>query len=387
VAVAPAEEDLASLVEKVLAKVANQHTQARELLSQHRYAEAVAALEEIPEPQRHLLDAALYQECAGMRDRVSGLDQEIKTAVLAARFDGVREKIQTLQKLQPWRADLERLLKTLPTEAVIAPPTLLTAPFDARTAKAAQVTLAKSLKLPEEWTNSVGMKFRPIPAGTFQMGSPEGEGSDEERPRHSVTITKPFWLGVHQVTQGQWQQVMGTTPWKGKDRTIEGPDVAASYISWDDAVAFCQKLSQNEGKRYRLPTEAEWEYACRAGTTTKYSFGDDEKQLGESAWFDGNAFVKDEKYAHRVGQKKPNAFGLYDMHGNVLEWCADWYEGGYYKSSAAADPQGPSSGSFRVLRGGSWNFVPFNLRSSYRYYRTPGPRSSFTGCRVVLECG
>jgi formylglycine-generating enzyme required for sulfatase activity len=125
---------------------------------------------------------------------VSGLDQEIKAAVLAARFDGVREKIQTLQKLQPWRTDLERLLKTLPKEAVISPPTLLTAPFDARTAKAAQVALAKSLKLPEEWTNSVGMKFRPIPAGMFQMGSPEGEGGDEQRPRHSVTITKPFWL-------------------------------------------------------------------------------------------------------------------------------------------------------------------------------------------------
>jgi formylglycine-generating enzyme required for sulfatase activity len=385
--VKPAEEDLASLVQKVLARVTAQQTQARGLLSQQRYAEAVAALEEVPEAQRHLLDPALYRECVALRDRVQSLDQEIKAAVLGARFDGVREKITALQELQPWRTDLERLLKTLPAKPVDTTPAILTAPFDARAAKAAQVALAKSLRQPEEWSNSVGMKFRPIPAGTFQMGSAEGEGYDNERPQHQVTITKPFWLGVHQVTQEQWRQVMGTTPWKGQSYTIEGSDVAASYVSWDDAVKFCERLSQKEGRRYRLPTEAEWEYACRAGTTTKYGFGDDEKQLGEYAWFSGNANFAGEQYAHRVGQKRPNAFGLYDVHGNVLEWCADWYEKEYYKKAPASDPSGPPSGSFRVLRGGSWVDEPFNLRSSYRHYVPPGYRFDGIGCRVVLECG
>jgi len=384
--VAPAEEDLASLVEKVLAKVATQHTEARELLSRQRYAEAVAALEKIPEAQRHLLDSGLYQESVGLRDRVQSLDQEIKTAVLAARFDGVREKVETLRKLQPWRGDLERLLKSLPAEVESRAPAMLTSPFDGRTAKAAQQALAKSLKMPEEWPNSIGMKFRPIPAGTFPMGSPDGQGSNNERPRHSVTITRPYWLTVHQVTQGQWQQVMGTTPWKGQSYTIEGSDVAASYISWKDAVAFCEKLSQKEGRRYRLPTEAEWEYACRAGTTTVYSFGDDESQSGEYAWFDGNADSAGQKYAHRVGQKKPNPFGLYDMHGNVWEWCADWYDAGYYSSASPSDPQGPPAGSFRVLRGGSWSSVPIHLRSSGRNSLAPGNRDRSIGCRVLCEC-
>jgi formylglycine-generating enzyme required for sulfatase activity len=192
---------------------------------------------------------------------------------------------------------------------------------------------------------------------------------------------------VHQVTQEQWRQVLGTTPWKGESFTIEGSDVAASYVSWDDAVKFCERLSQKEGRRYRLPSEAEWEYTCRAGTTTAYSFGDDEQQLGAYAWFDGNAWSKGEKYAHRVGQKRPNAFGLYDVHGNVWEWCADWYDAGYYAKAPASDPPGHPSGSFRVLRGGSWNDVPVNLRSSYRLYYTPDDRLSSTGCRVVLECG
>jgi formylglycine-generating enzyme required for sulfatase activity len=214
------------------------------------------------------------------------------------------------------------------------------------------------------------------------MGSPDGEGSSDERPRHSVTITRPFWLGVHQVTQGQWQQVMGTTPWK--TYTIEGSDVAASFISWDDAAAFCQKLSRKEGKRYRLPTEAEWEYACRAGTATQFNFGDDESQLGEFAWFDGNTGSRREKYAHCVGQKRPNAFGLYDMHGNVWEWCEDWYDREYYKNSPAADPQGPTSGASRVLRGGSWYSAPNNVRCALRYGYTPGSSGMFGGFRLVL---
>jgi formylglycine-generating enzyme required for sulfatase activity len=388
-------DDLAGLVQQLLAKVAEQHVLARELQAEQHYAEAVAALEEIPDEQRHLLDAGLYEACVRQRDQVQSLDREISTAVKALRFDGVQEKIVALQQLQPWREDLGRLLKSLPAApappAKPQPPKSLTAPFDANTAKASQLSLAKVWNLPAEWTNSVGMKFRPIPAGTFLMGSASGQGDDDddefddERPQHSVTLTQPFWLGVHQVTQGQWQQVMGTTPWKGQDYVIEGSDVPVSYVSWEDAVAFCERLSKKEGKRYRLPTEAEWEWSCRAGTTTAYSFGDDESQLGQYAWFRGNAWEKNEKYAHRVGQKRANPFGLYDVHGNVWEWCVDWYDAGYYEQSPDEDPQGPSSGSSRVLRGGSWYNEPIRLRSSIRNGYTPDDRNFNIGCRVLLE--
>ena len=155
---------------------------------------------------------------------------------------------------------------------------------------------------------------------------------------------------------------MGTEPWWGK----EGPNYPATYVSWNDAVAYCKKLSEKEGKTYRLPTEAEWEYACRAGTKTAWSFGNDEKVLGDYAWYEENADDIGEEYAHQVGLKKPNAFGLYDTHGNVFEWCHDYYEEDYYQQSPTNDPQGPESGSFRVLRGGSWNFL-----RALRSFRSP----------------
>jgi formylglycine-generating enzyme required for sulfatase activity len=249
----------------------------------------------------------------------------------------------------------------------------LKSPFSGDVAKATQVALAKWLRMPEEWTNSVGMKFRPIPAGTYKK----------------MTLTKPFWLGIHQVTQGQWQQVMGTTPWKGQGRKAKGSDVAATFVSWDDAVEFCEKLSRKEGKRYRLPTEAEWEWACRAGTTTRYSFGDDEKRLGEYAWWGGifgSGNCQKELYAHCVGQKKSNPLGLYDVHGNVWEWCNDWHANVNPMDAEAIDPQGPSSGAFRVLRGGSWLEPPISQRSSDRAYGMPVSRGNNAGCRVVCDC-
>ncbi len=250
----------------------------------------------------------------------------------------------------------------------------LTWPFSAKVAKSAQVMLAVSLAIPEEWTNSVGMKFRPIPAGTYKK----------------MTLTTPFGLGIHQVTPCQWHQVMGTTPWKGQVYTIEGSDVAASYVSWDDALAFCEKLSQSEGKRYRLPTEAEWEWACRAGTSTDYSFGDDENRLPDYAWWGGwhgNGNCEAEHYAHRVGQKKPNPFGLHDVHGNLWELCSDWHGGINPMDTDAVDAQGPPSGALRVLRGGSGYDAPPRLRSSYRYLAAPSYRDNFIGCRVAIEWG
>ena len=164
----------------------------------------------------------------------------------------------------------------------------------------------------------------------------------------------------------------------------EGTDYAATYVSWEDATEFCKKLSVKEGKTYRLPTEAEWEYACRAGTTTKYGFGDDDSRLGDYAqnWAVGNA--KNEKYANAVGQKKPNAWGLYDMHGNVLEWCSDWHGYKYYGESPASDPTGLASGWLRVHRGGSWSNTPADCRSANRSVNSPGDRHDSLGFRSAL---
>jgi formylglycine-generating enzyme required for sulfatase activity len=218
------------------------------------------------------------------------------------------------------------------------------------------------------------------------MGSPEGEEDrrDDEH-QHKVTISKPFCMQTTVVTQGQWKAVMGTEPWKGESFVKEGPNYPATYISWHDAVAYCKKLSEKESKTYRLPTEAEWEYACRAGTQTRWSFGNDEKVLGDYAWCYKNANDNGEAFAHQVGQKKSNAFGLYDMHGNVWEWCHDYYAEDYYKQSPEQDPTGPVTGSFRVLRGGSWYDHARYARSAYRTSGYTGRRHGNYGFRLVRE--
>ena len=231
-------------------------------------------------------------------------------------------------------------------------------------------------------------RFRWCPAGTFTMGTIGTTGSDAPV---QVTLTRGFWLCETEVTQGQFQAVMQSTPWKGKVNVKEGLDYAASYISHDDAVAYCEKLTKQEraggrlpaGWKYVLPTEAQWEYACRAGTTTKYSFGDDESRLSDYGWWggiigDGNA--KTEQYAHRVAQKKSNPWGLQDMHGNVWEWCADWYGA---ELPGGRDPLGASSGSLRVNRGGCWYNVASGCRSAVRSWGSPGNRDYFLGFRVA----
>ena len=227
-----------------------------------------------------------------------------------------------------------------------------------------------------------------IPAGDFTMGSPAGEKDhkDNEEPV-AVTLTKPFGLGKTEVTQGQWQQVMGTEPWKSEGGAQADKDCPATYVSWDDAVEFCDLLTDLERKAgkistkrsYRLPTEAEWEYACRAGTTTVFSFGDGSK-LDEYAWFDGNASNAGEQYVHKVGLKKPNPWGLHDMHGNVWEWCSDWYG---EKLSGGADPIGHEGGSDRVGRGGCWWGNPVVCRSAIRDYSVPSARNGRLGFRVA----
>ena len=189
------------------------------------------------------------------------------------------------------------------------------------------------------------------------------------------------------VTQGQWKAVMGTEPRKGQSQSFvkKGANYPAVYVSWNDAVAYCKKLSEKEGKTYRLPTEAEWEYACRAGTETRWSFGDDEKELGDYAWYRENAWDIDERYSHQVGLKNPNAFGLYDMHGNVHEWCYDYHGKDYYKESPEKDPPGPASGSFHVLRGGSWFLNSHVSRSAFREWFGADGSDYGLGFRLVRE--
>jgi formylglycine-generating enzyme required for sulfatase activity len=232
---------------------------------------------------------------------------------------------------------------------------------------------------PKELTVDLGggvkMEFVLIPAGSFLMG--DEKGLDWEKPVHKVTITKPFYLGKYEVTQEQWQAVMGNNP-----SYFKGPKNPVEMVSWYGCHAFRAKLNEkfsSGGVKFGLPTEAQWEYACRAGTTTRYSFGDDPAKLDDYAWWSENA--KDT--THPVGQKKPNAWGLCDMHGNVWERCVDWFGEDYYAKSPAEDPVGPDSGASRVLRGGSWyDGGPDGFRCAYRYDYDPDYRAN-GGFRVA----
>jgi formylglycine-generating enzyme required for sulfatase activity len=207
------------------------------------------------------------------------------------------------------------------------------------------------------------MKLVLIPAGKFMMGGKE---------QHQVTLTKPYFMGTTLVTQAQYEAIMGNNPSRFK-----GPTNPVETISWDDAADFCKKLSAKTHQAVRLPTEAEWEYACRAGTKTAFSFGDDETVLGDYAWYADNSGGT----THPVAQKKPNPWGLYDMHGNVWEWCSDWHDD--YPTQAVTDPQGPGSGAFRIVRGGGYLYNPVNCRSANRGHYAPVDRGIVCGLRVV----
>jgi len=222
------------------------------------------------------------------------------------------------------------------------------------------------------------MKFSLIPAGKFLMGSPESDTdrNEDEAPQHAVAITRPFYLGATEVTQSEFEAVMGANPsyFKGAAGPVE-------CVSWFDAREFCRRLSEASGQTVRLPTEAEWEWACRAGSAARFSFGDDDGDLREFAWYDQNSFSA----PHPVAGKKPDARGLFDMHGNVWEWCADWYGDEYYKTRAGVDPAGPASGKMRVIRGGCWANFPWDCRSAVRGREDPRRRCPYIGFRVVVE--
>ena len=233
-----------------------------------------------------------------------------------------------------------------------------------------------------------------IAAGKFTMGSPASEPfrDGDEGPPHEVTISRGFYLGKHVITQKQWESVMGTSPWVGQPLVQPNPNHPAVYISWDDVDSFLQRLNQKSGQEvYRLPTEAEWEYACRAGTATVWSCGDQRERLGEYAWYrqedvsDGWMTHVGPEHAQPVGTKQPNPWGLFGMHGNVYEWCRDWYAPDYYANSPATDPTGPAAGSTRVTRGGSFGADAWALRSANRLQEAPDSRGYSLGARVLMS--
>lgn len=280
------------------------------------------------------------------------------------------------------------LFAVAPIRADDEAPPLAVAPFDATKAKQHQDAWVKYLKADVEITNRIGMKLKLIPPGEFTMGSAESEKDHlADETQHVVKVTKAFYLGTHEVTQREWKSVMKTEPWWPQGFVKEDDDCPANYLFWDDAVEFCRKLSQQDGNTYRLPTEAEWEFACRAGTQTRFYFGNDSHNLATHAWWgflsvpgDGN--VRNELYAHKVGLMNPNPFGLYDMHGNVSEWCSDWY--GPYVKSRLNDPSGPEKGTYHVGRGGSFADGQRTCRSARRRWLVPEYRDRSTGFRVVL---
>jgi formylglycine-generating enzyme required for sulfatase activity len=269
-------------------------------------------------------------------------------------------------------------------------------PPDMRKARERQDTWAANLGIPKEQTNSIGMKLVLVPSGAFTMGTDRDDlrginDTSNESPPHQVTILQPFLLGAYEVTQAEYQQVMGSNPSSAPARKSGASDSSVAdrgrnpvdTVSWANAVEFCRRLavSEHTARRvYRLPTEAEWEYACRAGAATRWYCGDDEDDVEDIAWGRANS----DDTTHPVGQKSPNAWGLYDMLGNAHEWCQDWYAPDYYQQSPDEDPIGPSKGLERVIRGGSYYNPPALCRCASRA-GAPVDGSHVIGFRVLCE--
>jgi formylglycine-generating enzyme required for sulfatase activity len=256
-------------------------------------------------------------------------------------------------------------------------------PFDADEALHRQKENAEMLDISIKYINEIGMIFHLIPAGEFMMGSPEDEEfRNDHESLHQVEIAKPFYLGVCEVTQGEWEAVMGTTPWSGQTYTTDGTNYPATYVNWEDVQEFCHRLSARDGMCYRLPTEAEWEYACRAGTATAYCFGDSGLDLGEYAWYRDNTWDCDQQHPSKVGGKQANAWGLHDMYGNVGEWCQDCYDGDY-NGSETVYPRAPIP--FPLIRGDGWGGSMSGCRSANRNMAPPNDRSDGLGFRVTCS--
>ncbi|MCX6901016.1 MAG: formylglycine-generating enzyme family protein [Verrucomicrobia bacterium] len=227
------------------------------------------------------------------------------------------------------------------------------------------------------FVNAVGIRIVLIPASEFDMGSPKNESwRYSEENLHHVTITKPFYLGATEVTQAQFAAVMRKSP-----SYYKGADLPVEHVTWFDALEFCRRLNFMDGRAYRLPTEAEWEYACRAGTDDKFYSGDNDADLFKAAWVGGVS----SSHTHPVAKLAPNNFGLFDMLGNVYEWCADYYDANYYFKSPKTNPPGPSKGVERVIRGGAYNEPVQNVRCAYRTGKDPMKTQANLGFRIACD--
>ncbi|MBR0237218.1 MAG: SUMF1/EgtB/PvdO family nonheme iron enzyme [Thermoguttaceae bacterium] len=285
------------------------------------------------------------------QERIDQLWKEVKESVAKKDYETAISKLEEILKLDETSQDAAKILTMLKESTPSVP-----APAPVQTTSGAPKAGDRKV----ETVNGVEFAFRWCPAGKFMMGYEDGT-------QHQVTLTKGFWMMETEVTQKQWKAIMGNNP-----SYFKGDDLPVEEVFWHDCQEFCRKSAQL-GLPVQLPTEAQWEYACRAGTTGAYA-----GNLDEMAWYDSNSGSK----THPVGTKKPNAWGLYDMHGNVWEWCADW--DGDYPSGSVTDPAGPSSGSSRVFRGGSWDGHAGFCRSACRSYYEPGPRGYYLGFRGAL---
>jgi formylglycine-generating enzyme required for sulfatase activity len=335
------------------------------------------------------MDAALrvWQELA------SNYPEKIEATEKVSEFQKrIRERDEAIRQaeLQKQR-DRDRQIEVIRNEALNESDTKQAERFS----KSKQILKSESHKTQQyDIGDGVSIDMVYIQGGSFLMGSPDDEKGrgDFEGPVHTVELDG-FWMSKFPVTQAQYHTIMESNPSNfqkkivlskgflgfGRDVKKEiNPNHPVENVSWNDAMEFCRKLSQRTGKTFTLPTEAQWEYACRAGTTTRFYFGDDENRLGEYAWFYGNS----NSQTHPVGQKTPNAWGLYDMHGNVFEWCLDWY--GSYTSGTKRNPVGPGSGSNRVGRGGCWYRDARGCRSANRDWDAPSLTDYNLGFRLVI---
>lgn len=272
---------------------------------------------------------------------------------------------ETKSEAPSWRHQPQGIFRVMLLGFVVV---ILSCSFDVKPIPDSEETITLNA------SDGTKMEFVLIQSGDFMMGSPSSEeGREDDETQHQVVLEHDYWLGKYEVTQAQYEAVMGTNPSKFRD--LQAP---VEQVSWNDAVSFCEKVSLSTGKTVRLPSEAEWEYACRAGSQTRYCYGDSDRGLGEYSWHYNNS----EDQTHEVGLKRSNDWGLYDMHGNVSEWCYDVYDA--YPGGSVAHSDGLLSSGSRVLRGGSWSEDPKYCRSANRSRIVPTYSYYFYGFRVAM---
>jgi len=366
----------------LLSRASNAESTAGYALEERQYAQARSLFLATEKLYREAATAqpnheAVFTSRQSAEDMMKKADATFKSSARPVAFQRGRQALGDANKAVA-EDDIEAAKPLLAVAAeqfaaAVAEAEMMNAEADRRRALLAGLAFSKTATV--DLGGGVSMEFVLILPGSFMMGSDIGEGS--EKPVHKVTLTKPFYLGKFEITQEQWQAVMGNNP-----SAFKGPKLPAENFSWNDCQTFLGVLQEKTRKKFALPTEAQWEYACRAGTTTSYSFGDGDAGLPEHAWFNGNSG----SITHPVGEKKPNPWGLYDMHGNVAEWCADWFSNSY-ASGDATDPQGASSGSSRVVRGLGWRDSPGWSRSATRGANAPTDHWGHFGMRCVMLVG